>query len=142
MAGDGFNDAGALAAANIGVAVGSGDQVNLEAADVLIPGEDPRAIVKLLKLAKRTKFIVNVNIGISVIITLILVLTTLLNINQSIAAGIAIHEASVFLVIINGMFVSSNNSGRITVLSDLMKDVAKDLKEAFVVLFTSNNTTA
>ena len=142
MAGDGFNDAGALAAANIGVAVGSGDQVNLEAADVLIPGEDPRAIVNLLKLAKRTKFIVNVNIGISVIITLILVLTTLLNINQSIAAGIAIHEASVFLVIINGMFVSSNNSGRITVLSDLMKDVAKDLKEAFVVLFTSNNTTA
>ena len=142
MAGDGFNDAGALAAANIGVAVGSGDQVNLEAADVLIPGEDPRAIVELLKLAKRTKFIVNVNIGISVIITLILVLTTLLNINQSIAAGIAIHEASVFLVIINGMFVSSNNSGRITVLSDLMKDVAKDLKEAFVVLFTSNNTTA
>ena len=142
MAGDGFNDAGALAAANIGVAVGSGDQVNLEAADVLIPGDDPRAIVRLLQLAKRTKLIVNINITISVAITLILVLTTLLNINQSIAAGIAIHEASVFLIIINGMFVSSNNSGRTAVLIDLMKDLAKDLKEAFVVLFTSNNTTA
>ena len=142
MAGDGFNDAGALAAANIGVAVGSGDQVNLEAADVLIPGDDPRAIVRLLQLAKRTKLIVNINITISVAITLILVLTTLLNINQSIAAGIAIHEASVFLIIINGMFVSSNNSGRTTVLIDLMKDLAKDLKEAFVVLFASNNTTA
>ena len=142
MAGDGFNDAGALAAANIGVAVGSGDQVNLEAADVLIPGDDPRAIVRLLQLAKRTKLIVNINITISVVITLILVLTTLLNINQSIAAGIAIHEASVFLIIINGMFVSSNNSGRTTVLIDLMKDLAKDLKEAFVVLFASNNTTA
>jgi len=142
MAGDGFNDAGALAAANIGIAVGSGDQVNLEAADVLIPGEDPRAIVRLLQLAKRTKFIVNVNIAISVTITLMLVLTTLLDINQSIAAGIAIHEASVFLIIINGMFVSSNNSGRISVLTDLMKGVAKDLKEAFAVLFTSNNTTA
>ena len=142
MAGDGFNDAGALAAANIGVAVGSGDQVNLEAADVLIPGDDPRAIVRLLQLAKRTKLIVNINITISVAITLILVLTTLLNINQSIAAGIAIHEASVFLIIINGMFVSSNNSGRTAVLIDLMKDLAKDLKEAFVVLFASNNTTA
>ncbi|HII42172.1 TPA: hypothetical protein HA324_03265, partial [Candidatus Thalassarchaeaceae archaeon] len=51
-------------------------------------------------------------------------------------------EASVFLIIINGMFVSSNNSGRTTVLIDLMKDLAKDLKEAFVVLFASNNTTA
>tara|TARA_B110000003_G_scaffold167647_1_gene167641 strand:+ start:858 stop:3533 length:2676 start_codon:yes stop_codon:yes gene_type:complete len=142
MAGDGFNDAGALAAANIGVAVGSGDQVNLEAADVLIPGDDPRAIVRLLELAKRTKMIVNVNIAISIMITLILVSATIAGENTSIAFGIAIHEASVFLVIINGMFVSSNNTGRINVLLDLMKGLANDLKEAFVVLFRGNNTTA
>ena len=142
MAGDGFNDAGALAAANIGVAVGSGDQVNLEAADVLIPGDDPRAIVRLIQLAKRTKMIVNVNIAISVIVTLILVLTTLAGFNTSIAAGIAIHEASVFLIIINGMFVSSNNTRRTTVLIDLMKDLAIDLKEAFMALYKTNNTTA
>ena len=142
MAGDGFNDAGALAAADIGVAVGSGDQVNLEAADVLIPGDDPRAIVRLIQLAKRTKMIVNVNIAISVIVTLILVMTTLAGFNTSIAAGIAIHEASVFLIIINGMFVSSNNDGRITVLLNLMKDLANDLKEAFIALYKTNNTTA
>ena len=142
MAGDGFNDAGALAAATIGVAVGSGDQVNLEAADVLIPGDDPRAIARLLELAKRTKMIVNINIAISVVVTLILVLTTLAGVNTSIAAGIAIHEASVFLIIINGMFVSSNNTRRTTVLVDLMKDLVKDLKDAFEVLFGANNTTA
>jgi P-type E1-E2 ATPase len=142
MAGDGFNDAGALAAANIGVAVGSGDQVNLEAADVLIPGDDPRAIVRLIQLAKRTKMIVNVNIAISVLVTLILVITTLAGFNTSIAAGIAIHEASVFLIIINGMFVSSNNDGRIAVLINLMRDLVNDLKEAFTALFKTNNTTA
>ena len=142
MAGDGFNDAGALAAANIGVAVGSGDQVNLEAADVLIPGDDPRAIVRLLELAKRTRMIVNVNIAISIMITLLLVSATIAGENTSMAIGIAIHEASVFLVIINGMFVSSSNTGRINVLLDLMKGLVKDLKEAFVVLFRGNNTTA
>ena len=142
MAGDGFNDAGALAAANIGVAVGSGDQVNLEAADVLIPGDDPRAIVRLLELARRTKMIVNINIAISVIVTLLLVLATITGGNSSIAIGIAIHEASVFLIIINGMFVTDNNTRRITVLFDLMKGLADDLKEAFVVLFRGNNTTA
>ena len=142
MAGDGFNDAGALAAANIGVAVGSGDQVNLEAADVLIPGDDPRAIVRLLELAKRTRMIVNINIAISVTVTLLLVLATIAGENSSIAVGIAIHEASVFLVIINGMFVTDNNTRRIGVLFDLMKGLVDDLKEAFVVLFRGNNTTA
>jgi Cd2+/Zn2+-exporting ATPase len=144
MAGDGFNDAGALAAANIGVAVGSGDQVNLEAADVLIPGDDPRAIISLIQLAKRTKMIVNINIIISVVVTLILVATTLAGYNTSIAAGIAIHEASAFLVIINGMFVSSNsgNNRRITVLVNLIRDLVNDLKEAFIALYKTNNTTA
>ncbi len=144
MAGDGFNDSGALAAANIGVAVGSGDQVNLEAADVLIPGDDPRVIVELIQLAKRTKLIVNLNIIISVIVTLILVATTLAGFNTSIAAGIAMHEASAFLVIINGMFVSSNtdNKGRITVLVNLVKDLVNDIKDAFLALYKTDNTTA
>ena len=86
--------------------------------------------------------IVNVNIAISIMITLLLVSATIAGENTSMAIGIAIHEASVFLVIINGMFVSSSNTGRINVLLDLMKGLVKDLKEAFVVLFRGNNTTA
>ena len=136
MAGDGFNDSGALAAADIGVAVGSGEQVNLDAADVLIPGEDPRALSNLLELSKRTRRVVNANIAISVMVTLMLIITALTGINTSIAAGIAIHEASVFLIIINGMFVAGAGGRRIGVLLDLAKDLLRDIREAFGVLFS------
>lgn len=135
MAGDGFNDSGALAAADIGVAVGSGEQVNLDAADVLIPGEDPRALANLIQLSKRTRAIVNANIAVSVGVTVLLIVTALAGINTSIAAGIAIHEASVFLIILNGMFVAGAG-GRIGVLTDLGKGLVRDIREAFGVLFS------
>ena len=137
MAGDGFNDSGALAAADIGVAVGSGEQVNLDAADVLIPGEDPRALANLIQLSKRTRAVVNANIAVSVSVTVLLIITALAGINTSIAAGIAIHEASVFLIILNGMFVAGAGGRRIGVLVDLGKDLIRDIREAFGVLFSS-----
>ncbi len=138
MAGDGFNDSGALAAADIGVAVGSGEQVNLDAADVLIPGEDPRALANLIQLSKRTRAVVNANIAVSVGVTILLIVTALAGINTSIAAGIAIHEASVFLIILNGMFVAGSGGRRLGVLADLGRDLVRDIREAFGVLFSTS----
>ena len=110
MAGDGFNDAGALAAADIGVAVGSGDQVNLDAADILIPGEDPRVLSKMVGLAKRTRRVVFANIAISVLVTIFLVSTVLMGFQINLALGIALHETSVIIVILNGMWVSGSGA--------------------------------
>jgi len=118
------------------VAVGTGEQVNLDAADVLIPGEDPRALANLIQLSKRTRRVVNANIAVSVLVTLVLIITALAGINTSIAAGIAIHEASVFLIILNGMFVAGAGGRRIGVLFDLAKDLLLDIREAFGVLFS------
>jgi Cd2+/Zn2+-exporting ATPase len=137
MAGDGFNDAGALAVANLGIAIGSGEQVNLDAADILIPGKNPHSIIKLIDLAKRTKNIVLLNITISVLITAILVSTVLLGYQINLAAGIALHEASVFLIILNGMLVSGNDISRFSTLISLFKDLRNDILESFTVLFQS-----
>ena len=117
--------------------MGSGEQVNLDAADVLIPGEDPRALANLIQLSKRTRRVVNANIAVSVLVTLVLIITALAGINTSIAAGIAIHEASVFLIILNGMFVAGAGGRRIGVLFDLAKDLLLDIREAFGVLFSA-----
>jgi len=134
MAGDGFNDAGALAAADIGVAVGSGDQVNLDAADVLIPGRDPRALSSMVSLAKRTRRVVYANIAISVVVTMLLVSAVLVGFEMNLAAGIALHEASAIIIILNGMWVSGSGAQRLTTLADLFRDIFSDFVEIWNIM--------
>ena len=133
MAGDGFNDAGALAAADVGVAVGSGDQVNLDAADVLIPGQDPRVLSRMVSLAKRTRRIVYANIAISVMVTMILVTAVLAGTDINLAAGIALHEASAIIIILNGMWVSGTGTQRLSSLADLARDIFSDMVEIWAI---------
>ena len=134
MAGDGFNDAGALAAADIGVAVGSGEQVNLDAADVLIPGQDPRALSRMIELAKRTRRVVYANIAISIIVTVTLVTAVLIGFELNLAAGIALHEASAIIIILNGMWVSGTGVQRLSTLADLGRDLLTDLADIAILL--------
>jgi Cu+-exporting ATPase len=63
MAGDGINDAGALAAADAGLAIGSGADLAQEAGDVLLLRSDPAVISAAIGLARQTLRVMRQNLA-------------------------------------------------------------------------------
>ncbi|GIR77021.1 MAG: cadmium transporter [Candidatus Poseidoniales archaeon] len=130
MVGDGFNDAAALAVADVGVAIGTGEAVNLEAADVLIPGDDPRLLTNMVDLARQAQRTLMQNLFFSVFITVTLVFAVVQQWYDQLWVGVLIHEVSVIIVILNGARLAQNGES-FKLLKQTLSTMLDDTKLAF-----------
>ena len=98
LVGDGVNDAAALAQADLGMAVGTGADAAIGAADLTLVGGDPLSIVVAIELARATMAVIRANLAWASGYNLVAIPLAALGYLNPLFAGVAMSASSLIVV--------------------------------------------